>query len=335
MEKRRMRPGSRIARTVRSVALAIVAALVLAACGNGDDGVDTEFLTLATGSTGGTYFPLGGAMAGVWNDNLDTVRVNTQSSGASVENLRLLEAGEVELIMAVNGVAAAGIDGEGAFAEDGALENVAFVGNIYGEVMQIVARADSGITTIADMAGQRIAIGPPGSGTEVLARTILETEGIDPDNDIQAFQDTFGDATEGMRDGRIDAAFAILALPHGGTIDLANSVDLTLVTIEGSLLDTLLANDPTLSPLEVSADIYPNLTGGATFVTNWATLYTRPELSEDTVYNLTKVLYEQNESIANAHAAGNQIQITTATDGRAEVPMHPGAERYYNEVGAL
>lgn len=347
---------------LRMVAMLAVAAMVLAACG--DDAADepaaeapaeepdapaeepaeepdepaptgTQFLTLATGSTGGTYFPLGGAMAGVWNDNLTDIRVNTQSSGASVENLRLLEAGEVDLIMAVNGVAAAGLAGEGAFEDDGPLENVAFVGNIYGEVMQIVARADSGINSIEDMAGMDIAIGPPGSGTEVLARTILETQGLDPDSDITAHQDTFGDAIDGMRDGRIDAAFAILALPHGGTIDLANSVDLTLISIEGDLLDTLLANDGTLSPLEVPADIYPNLDAGATFVTNWATLYTSPDLSDDTVYELVRVLYEENESIANAHAVGGQIQIDTATDGRADIPMHPGAERYYSEVGAL
>jgi len=320
-------------RRAKLFAATLVAALVLVACDGDGDG--TEFLTLATGSTGGTYFPLGGAMAGVWNDNLDDIRVNTRSSGASVENLRILNAGEVELVMAVNGVAAAGVEGRGAFADDGALDNIAFVGNIYGEVMQIIARADAGITSVADMAGKRIAIGPPGSGTEVLARTILETSGIDPDNDITALQDTFGDATEGMRDGRIDAAFAILALPHGGTTDLANSVDLSLISIEGELLDMLLANDQTLSALDVPADIYPNLTAGATFVTNWATLYASPDLSEDTVYQLTKVLYEQNESIANAHAVGRQIQIGTATDGRAGIPMHPGAERYYNEVGAL
>lgn len=327
----------RSSRMVRSFVLLLVGAFVLAACG-GDDSGDaggTEFLTLATGSTGGTYFPLGGAMAGVWNDNLEGVRVNTQSSGASVENLRLLEAGEVQLIMAVNGVAAAGVAGTGAFADDGALENVAFVGNIYGEVMQIVARADAGINSIADMAGKRIAIGPAGSGTEVLARTILEAEGINPDSDISGQQDTFGDAIEALRDGRLDAAFAILALPHGGTTDLANSVDLTLVSIEGALLDRLLNADPTLSALDVPADTYPNLSAGATFVTNWATLYTSPDISDDTVYDLTKVLYEQAESIANAHAAGRQIQITTAVDGRADIPMHPGAQRYYEEVGAL
>lgn len=326
----------RTSRAVRMFALTLVSALVLVACNGDGDAADTEFLTLATGSTGGTYFPLGGAMAGVWNTNLDTIRVNTRSSGASVENVRILSAGEVELVMAVNGVAAAAVEGRGAFADDGALENIAFVGNIYGEVMQIIARADAGINSVADMAGKRIAIGPPGSGTEVLARTILETSGIDPENDITALQDTFGDATEGMRDGRIDAAFAILALPHGGTTDLANSVDLTLISIEGDLLETLLANDQTLSALDVSGDIYPNLVGGgATFVTNWATLYASSGLSDETVYQLTKILYEQNESIASAHAVGRQIQIGTATDGRAGIPMHPGAERYYNEVGAL
>lgn len=321
----------------RWIAMTAVAALLLAACGDGDgDAGGTEFLTLATGSTGGTYFPLGGAMAGVWNDNLDTIRVNTRSSGASVENLRILSGGEVELVMAVNGVAAAAVDGRGAFADDGALDGIAFVGNIYGEVMQVVARADAGINSIADMAGKRIALGPPGSGTEVLARAIVEASGLNPESDFTVLQDTFGDAIEGMRDGRIDAAFSILALPHAGTTDLANSVDLTLISIEGDLLNTLLANDPTLSALDVPGDIYPNLVGGgATFVTNWATLYAHSDLSEETVYQLTKVLYEQNESIANAHAVGRQIQLATAVDGRAGISMHPGAQRYYTEVGAL
>ncbi len=324
-------------RAFRALVLLVVGAFVLVACGS-DDGSDasgTEFLTLATGSTGGTYFPLGGAMAGVWNDNLGSegIRVNTQSSGASVENLRLLDNGEVDLVMAVNGVAAAAVAGTGAF-DDGALENIRFVGNIYGEVMQIIARADADISSIEDMAGKRIAIGPPGSGTEVLARVILETQGIDPDSGITAFSDTFGDAIDGMRDGRIDAAFAILALPHGGTVDLANSVDINLVTIEGALLDTLLANDSTLSALPVPDDIYPGV-AGATFVTNWATLYARPDLSDATVYELTRVLYEQNESIASAHAVGAQIQIDTATDGSADIEMHPGARQYYEEVGAL
>ncbi len=327
-------------RPMRAFALIAAGAFVLAAC-NGEeaapdaDPADEQFLTLATGSTGGTYFPLGGAMAGVWNDHGEGYRVTTQSSGASVENLRLLDAGEVQLIMAVNGVAADAVAGAGAFEDDGALENVAFLGNVYGEVTQVVARADSGIESIEDMDGMRIAIGPPGSGTEVAARTILEAAGIDPDNDIEAFQDTFGDAADGLRDGRIDAAFAILALPAGSIEEVATATDLTYVSITGDLLDLLLEGDETLSALEVEPGTYPGQDDTVTWTTNWATLYGPADLDEDVAYNLVQVLYEQNEEIANAHAVGGQIQLNTALDGRAGIPLHPGAERFYEEAGAM
>jgi uncharacterized protein len=296
-----------------------------------DDGDRPGFLTLATGSTGGTYFPLGGAMAGVWNDNIGDLRVSTQSSGASVENIRLLAAGEVELIMAVNGVAADAMNGEGEF--DGEPIDLAFLGNIYGEVMQVVA-SDPSIQSISDMAGKRVAIGPPGSGTEVVARAMLEAAGIDPDNDITAFSESFGDAADGLRDGQIDAVFAILALPAGSIEDVATGTDLTFVSIDDDLVQTLLDSDPTLSALDVEAGTYPGQDDEVVWVTNWATLYAPTDLHEGVVYDLVRVLYEENESIANAHAVGGQIQIDTALDGRADIPVHPGAQRYYDEVGA-
>jgi TRAP transporter TAXI family solute receptor len=301
-----------------------------------DDAAATDderpgFLTMATGSTGGTYFPLGGAMAGVWNDNIDDLQVGTQSSGASVENLRLLDAGEVDLILAVNGVAAEAHAGEGEFEEP---LDIAFLGNVYAEVMQIVATEASGIESIADLDGARVAIGPPGSGTEVIAREILEAEGIDPDNDIDAFSESFGDAADGLRDGQIDAIFAILALPAGAVEEVATATDLTYVPIEGELLDGLLEADDTLSSLEVEPDTYPGQDEAVTWVTNWATLYAPPELNEDLVYDLVSVMYEEQQSVADAIAVGDQIQLDTALDGRSDIPMHPGAERYFEEAGA-
>lgn len=330
--------GSRIkGRSGRLLAVVAASALVLAACGdNGDDGDGEaaggqQFVTLATGSTGGTYFPLGGAMAGVWNDNLDGVRVSTQSSGASVENIRLLQQGEVDMIMAVNGVAADAIDGTGEF--EGEDYDFQFMGNVYGEVTQIVATAESGITTIADLEGARVALGPPGSGTDVIARFILEAQGIDPDNDIEAFNDTFADAADGLRDGRLDAAFGILALPAGSIEEVATSVDINIVSIEGDLLDTLLDTDPTLSALDIPGGTYSGVDEDATTVTNWATLYVPADLDEDLVYDLTRVFFEESESVANAVAVGEQIQIDTALDGNS-IEVHPGAQRYFDEVGA-
>ncbi len=324
-------------RTLRLAAAIAAGAMILAAC-NGDDGAaddngedasgDRTFLTMATGSTGGTYFPLGGAMAGVWNDNIDTVRVNTQSSGASVENLRLLDGGEVDLILAVNGVADTADAGTGEF--DGTPLDFVTIANIYGEVTQIVATADSGITEIADLAGARVALGPPGSGTEVIARTILEAQGIDPDNDITAFNDTFGEAADGLRDGRLDAAFAILALPAGSIEEVATSVDITIVSIPQDLLDTLIADDPTLSALTIEAGTYSGQAEDAVTVTNWATLYATLDLDEDLAYELTRVLFEETESIANAVAVGSQIQLATSLDGNT-IDVHPGAQRFYDE----
>lgn len=326
-------------RTLRLAAAVAAGALILAACNgdNGDDNGDDNgeaasgdraFLTMATGSTGGTYFPLGGAMAGVWNDNIDAVRVNTQSSGASVENLRLLDGGEVDMILAVNGVADTAAEGTGEF--DGTPLDFVAIANIYGEVTQIVATADSGITEIADLAGARVALGPPGSGTEVIARTILQAQGIDPDNDITPFNDTFGEAADGLRDGRLDAAFAILALPAGSIEEVATSVDITIVSIPQDLLDTLIADDPTLSALTIPAETYSGQANDAVTVTNWATLYATLDLDEDIAYELTRVLFEETESIANAVAVGDQIQLATALDGNT-IDVHPGSQRFYDE----
>ena len=355
-----IRATRKAARPLRLVAAMAAATLLLAAC-NGedpdvevddepdvddevdvDDDVDDDeeaapadrpdFLTLATGSTGGTYFPLGGAMAGVWNNNIEDLRVSTQSSGASVDNLQLLDAGEVELIMAVNGVAADAMEG----GTDDFPEplDFAFLGNIYGEVMQVVAHGDSGIESIEDMEGMTVAIGPPGSGTEVVARQMLEAAGIDPDNDIDARQESFGDAADGLRDAQIDAVFAILALPAGSIEDVATGTDLSFVSVSDELAQQILDADPTMSALDVDAGTYPGQDDEVTWLTNWATLYAPSDLHDDVVYDLVKFLYEDNQSIADAHAVGSQIQIDTALDGRAGIPVHPGAQRYYDEVGA-
>lgn len=323
---------------LRAVVPAALAALALtSACapedagsGSGDSGVRSD-MVLATGSTGGTYYPLGGGMAQVWTNEIEGLRVSTQATGASVENLRLLQAGEVELIMSVNGVAIDAYNGVNTF--EGEEHDFRAIGNIYREVMQVVARADAGVETIADLAGKRVQLGPAGSGTDVMARRILEYHGIDPETDITAFNDTFADAAEQLRDGVVDAAFAILALPAASIIDVATSVDLRLVSIEGGALEQLLADDPSLTPVEVPEGTYPGQQGTAQWVTNWATLYCLTDLDDDQVYQLTKVMYEQMNPETVGHAVAAEIQLETALDGLGPIPVHPGAARYYEEQG--
>jgi uncharacterized protein len=325
-------------RTVlRAVVPAAIAALVLGACAtDGDDdpgeGGALSQMTLATGSVGGTYFPLGGGMANVWSNEIEGLRVSVQASGASVENLRLLQGGEVHLVMAVNGVAVDAMNNAGVFADDPEFDFVA-LGNVYREVTQVVARADAGVGTIADLAGKRVQIGPVGSGTEVSARNILMAHGIDPDNDITAFQDGFGDAADQLRDGTVDAAFGILALPAGSIIDVATATDIVLVDIVGDVLDGLLANDPSLTPVEVPVGTYPGQDQVAHWVTNWATLYASPDLDDDQVYQLLEVMYGQFSPDTVGHAAAAEIQLDSAIDGLGGIPLHPGAVRYYEDLG--
>lgn len=321
----------------RVAAMLAVPALVLAACGdddgggeegNGDSGGgDSGFLTMATGSTGGTYFPLGGAIAQQWTDQIDGLRVSTQATGASVDNMQLLNAGEIDLAMSINGTAALAVAGEGDF--EGEEYDVTLLGNVYHEVNQIVARADAGIQTVEDLEGKRVALGPPGSGTEVFARGLMERAGIT----VEEFQDTFADAADRLRDGSIDASFAVLALPAGSLEEIARSTDLVLVSLEGDLLQQTLDADPTLTEIEAPAGTYANIDQPATLVSNWASLYAQSDLDEDTAYNLVKTLYESKEAIVAAHAVGEELDAETATEGRGDIPLHPGAERYYEEAG--
>lgn len=320
----------RIARFVAPIA---ATALLATACGVGSEAGDDDDaggpmtdMVLGTGSVGGTYYPLGGAIAQMWSNEVDDLRVSTISTGASVENIRLLQSGDINLAMSVNGTATQAVNGEGDFA-DTEIE-LAMLGNIYPEVMQIVARADSGIETIADLEGKRVAIGPDGSGTQILTQQILDAAGVTPG---ETFADAFGDAASKLRDGQVDAAFGILSLPASSITEAAQGTDLAMVSIPEDIGQTLTAEDPTLSTMEIPAGTYEGVDTAAMTVTGWATLYALPDLNDDQVYELVKTMYENTDAID--HAVASSISIDTALEGRVDIDLHPGAQRYYEEQG--
>jgi TRAP transporter TAXI family solute receptor len=231
--------------------------------------------------------------------------------------------------MAINGTASSAIAGEGDF--EGQEYDITYLGAIYREVYQIVARADAGITTVEDLAGKTVAIGPPGSGTAVFAEALLERAGIELG---ETRQETFGEAADLLRDGTIEASIGVLALPAGSLEEVARATDLVLVSLEGDLLQQTLEEDPTLTETQYEPGEYTGIDEPATLVTNWASLYARSDLPEEAAYQLVKVMYEMNTDIAAAHAVGEEIKIDTALEGAADVPIHPGAQKYYDEVGA-
>ncbi|WP_017579568.1 TAXI family TRAP transporter solute-binding subunit [Nocardiopsis valliformis] len=349
-----MSKGRRTARI--SVAIAAAGVVALSACaapddvegpgsGNGDGDVEEVFLQLATGSTGGTYYPLGGEIAQLWGDNIDGLQVDTFATGASVQNLRALEgeteddeAGSIdqsELIMSVNGVAMQAQNSTGPFADEplASPDDLYAMGNIYPEVMQVVVRADSDIETIADLEGANVEIGPPGSGTEVAARQILEAYGLDPDSDINAFDSTFGDAATALGDGQVDAAFGILSVPAAGIMEVSASNDVRILAVDGDEAEQLIEEDPSYSPLTIDGGTYNGQDDDVVTLTQWATLYSTSALDEDLAYELTRVMYEEAGSIG--HDVGSQVVLETALDGLGDIEVHPGSARFFEEQGIL
>jgi len=321
-----------------AVLLIIVLAISFTMVGCGSNTAKTESkpkpaqMFLLTGSTGGTYYPLGGAIANIWNKHLpDKVQVTSQPSGASVENLKRIGKGEAHLGMVMNNIADDAWKGLGdAFKDTGAIKNFRAIGVIYPEVYQGIVAADSNVSSIADLKGKRVAIGPTGSGTAVVSKDIFAAYGLQL-SDFKPEYAGFGDAANKFKDGHIDANFGVLSVPAAAIQDVMTVRKVKIVEIKGDSFNKLKAQFPFFSQFVIPAGTYGNANDAYT-ISMQAALYCKADLPEDLVYELTKVFYEKNAEIAAAHAAGKYIKLETALDG-ITTPLHPGAIKYYKEKG--
>lgn len=321
------------------LATLMVVSLALAGCSSkstegeqaaGETGKKLELL-FATGGTSGTYYPLGGAIANVWNENIEGINVTVQPSGASIENIKLLATGQADICMAMNNIADQAWKGEGEFGQP--LKNFKAVGVVYPEVVQGVALKEAGILKPEDMKGKRVALGPTGSGTQAATKVILQAAGLDV-KDVQAEYATFGDAIMKMKDGQLDAAWNVIAVPGAAIVDLNTSRDINLIEIDDELLAKIKEIYPLVSRYVIPANTYEGIDKEVKTISFQAVLYVREDLDEDTVYQLTKIMYEKTADIAKGHAKGEQIKLEKALDG-VTTDFHPGAIKYYKEKGLM
>ena len=299
---------------------------------NGEEPREPVDLVMGTGSSGGTYFALGGAMSNAWNGFLkdEQITVTAQASGASVENLNLINALEMDLGIAMNNVAANAFAGTGAFSAP--VTNVSSIGVVYNEVYQIVANANTGAKNVEDLKGMKVAVGPAGSGTVGLTEKVLSAAGLDIDKDIKRQSDSFGDASTKMQDGHIDAACNVLAVPASSIIEMATVMDIVYVDISDEILATIAADEPYFVRKVIPAGTYKDQEEDINTITCKAALYCRSDLDEEVVYQITKAMYETGDKVAAAHATGKEIQLEGALEG-ITTPIHPGAARYFKEMG--
>jgi len=287
-------------------------------------------ISLATGGTGGVYFPLGGAMAEAWSSEIDRLTVTAESTGASVVNVRLIQSGESEMAMVQNDIANYAYNSEEMFEGDEALDNNMGMVMLYPELIQIVTLADSGIESVSDMTGRNVAVGAPGSGTEANARQILSAHDIEyADISVQFLP--FGEAVDALRDGRIDAAFLTAGIPTAAVIDLQSTHDVSIVPIETEMGEEIAESWPFYSTITIPADTYSGVEDEVSTVTVMAMIVASADLDADVVENMLEVLFDEAtlERLCDTHVRGCDISLDTAQEAMP-IPMHPGAEAFYN-----
>uniref|UniRef100_A0A832I6X1 TAXI family TRAP transporter solute-binding subunit n=1 Tax=Pseudothermotoga hypogea TaxID=57487 RepID=A0A832I6X1_9THEM len=287
------------------------------------------FLTIATGGTAGTYYPLGAGMADIWNKNIKGMNAMVQSTGASVANVNLLKNKEVDLIFVQNDVAFYAYNGVEMFKEP--FPQLRGLATLYPETVQIVALADRGINSVYDLKGKRVAVGAAGSGTEVNARQILAAAGITY-NDIKVQYLSFGEAANNLKDGNIDAAFITAGHPTAAIVDLAAVRKIVLVPVPDEIIASLQKDYPFYVKIVVPAGTYKGVDVDVVTVAVKAMLAVRAEMPEDLAYQLLKTMYANQKRLIEAHAKGELIIPETGKEGMS-IPLHPGAEKFFKEMG--
>ncbi|HEX2530701.1 MAG TPA: TAXI family TRAP transporter solute-binding subunit [Burkholderiaceae bacterium] len=291
-----------------------------------------QFINTLTGGTSGVYYPMGVALSQVYGKVIPNAKSSVQATKASAENLNLLQAGRGELAFTLGDALSDAWKGEAEAGFKAPLKKLRGVAGIYPNYIQIVAAADSGIKTLADLKGKRISVGAPKSGTELNARAIFKAAGMSYKDFSKVEYLPFGESVELMKNRQLDATLQSAGLGVASLRDLSTSVKIVIVPIPTDVVAKV--GDPAYQSGVVPANTYEGQTANVptAYVQNF--LVTHEGVPTDTVYKMTKALFENLDQLKAAHAAAKSIRKETALTGMP-VPLHSGAEKYYREVGLI
>ncbi|WP_339227014.1 TAXI family TRAP transporter solute-binding subunit [Oceanobacillus sp. FSL K6-2867] len=296
--------------------------------GNGEDALAGEFITILTGGSSGVYYPLGGTLANIFQDL--GANANSQSTAASTANATTLNQGNAEIGFSMGDAAQDAYEGIASAEEIGAQENIRTLASLYPNYLQIVATEKSGIKTVEDLAGKRVAVGAPASGTEISAQRVLEAYGMTYE-DINADFLSFSEGVEGIQNGNIDAVVISSGLPNAGVLELQTTQDIVIVEIAEDIILKMQDDYPSFFPTTVPKDVYDMEKDVSTIGVN-NVLLTHSEVSDDIAYAMTKAIFDNLDQLQNTHNAANDITLENALQN-LPAPLHPGAAKYFEEQG--
>ncbi len=290
------------------------------------------FVNVLTGGTSGVYYPLGVALANNIGKSLPAAKTSVQATKASVENLNLLQAGRGEIAFTLGDSLSDAWQGNEEAGFKTPLKKLRGIAAIYPNYIQIVARADAGIRTLADLKGKRISVGAPKSGTELNARTILTAAGIGYKDFGKVEYLPFGESVELMKNRQLDVTLQSAGLGVSALRDLATSVDIVVIPIPADVIRK--TNDPAYLPASIPANTYRGQTADVASAAVQNYLVSHDGVGNDVAYAMTKALWTGLDQLVAAHSAAKSIDAKRALEGMP-LPLHPGAEKYYREAGLI
>ncbi|MGI2066266.1 TAXI family TRAP transporter solute-binding subunit [Shewanella sp. MF08487] len=290
------------------------------------------FINILTGGTSGVYYPIGVALSQLYDTGIEGSKTSVQATKASVENLNLLQSGRGELALALGDSVAAAYQGDLDAGFKKPLDKIRVIAAAYPNYIQIVANKESGIKTLADLKGKRISVGAPKSGTELNARSIFKAAGLSYEDMGKVEFLPYAESVELIKNRQLDATLQSSGLGMAAIRDLAATMAINFVEIPQEVIAKI--NNPAYQHGVIPASTYEGQTTDVSTVAIQNLLVTQSSVSDDLAYQMTKLMFEHLDRLGNAHSAAKAISLDNATKN-LPIPLHPGAERYYKEVGAL
>jgi len=294
---------------------------------------EKQFVAIATGGTGGTYYPLGGALAQMLSNNVEGLIVTAQTSPASIASCNFISRGQVEMAFSQANATYWAYSGTGLLEGQPAVTNLRGIASLYPETVHIIATKASGITCIEDLKGKRVGVGAPNSGTAADAKVILGYYGITFD-DMRTEEIDFNEVAQRLIDGQIDAGFTTAGFPTSSVINIATKRDIVLIPISEEKANEIVAKSTYYGIITIPAGTYKGINEPVIALQSPALWICDANLAPTLVYKMTKALWEHTDILAKVHAKGKEIKLETAFDGMG-IPLHPGAELYYKEIGLI
>jgi TRAP transporter TAXI family solute receptor len=294
-----------------------------------------RFLSIATGGTGGVYYPYGGALARVISENLPNIQATAEVTGASVDNLKLMQLGKVDLAFTLADTLAAAVSGSGPFKDTGAIGSIRTLAVLYTNYTHVVVQQGSGIKHIADLKGRVVSVGSPGSGTELIADRVLAAAGLDSRKDITRHQLGVAESAGAMKDGKLAAFFWSGGVPTPAIQDLAATPGMAIALVPHDDLILRLQNEHGRQLYRlavVPGDVYRGVEGGTATAGVTNLLVASSSIDDDLAEAIVKLMFEQKAALVAAHPEARHLDVPTGPDA-SPAPFHPGAVRYYKAHG--